>query len=265
MTNRHETPPPPPPPPPFREGERVFLLKPSEQTGEARKFARPFHGPYRLREMQTNTAKIVRVDQPAEEPLLVSLSRLRRCPAELGEEFWLPDSKGRTTKKRTPQVIDEPTSACRSSGYTDEVGLDQSNCGAVGVSETGGRARATVETESGNPSAATGGTTPTSAIPSMSDPQPGGGSQCQETPPPSDSVSPQVTTHSGSTGGGGQAKNQLPSVGGVEEDNPPPPPPPPPPEESADRGVSNGGDAGRLRSHKKGGCRGRLDPQQREM
>ena len=202
MTNRHKT-------PPFREGERVFLLKPSKQTGEARKFARPFHGPYQLMEMQTNTAKIVRVRRPAEEPLLVSLSRLRRSPAELGEEFQPPDPKGRTTKKITPQVIDKPSSAYSSLGNTDEVGLDQSNHGTVDVTETGGRVQATVETESGNPSAATRGTTPTSAIPSTSDPQPGGGGQCQEIPPPSNSVSPQVTTYSGSTGRGGQAENQL--------------------------------------------------------
>ena len=33
---------------PFRSGERVFLYKPAEKTGEARKLARPFHGPYRI-------------------------------------------------------------------------------------------------------------------------------------------------------------------------------------------------------------------------
>ena len=43
----------------FREGERLFLHKPSEKTGEARKLARSFHGPYRLVEVGTNTAKIV--------------------------------------------------------------------------------------------------------------------------------------------------------------------------------------------------------------
>ena len=64
---------------PFRDGERVFLYKPAEKTGEARKLARPFHGPYRI----TNTATIIRVGQPEEEPLLVILERLRRCPGEL--------------------------------------------------------------------------------------------------------------------------------------------------------------------------------------
>ena len=71
--------------PTFREGERVFLFKPAEKTGEARKFARPFHGPYRV---GPNTAKIRRVDRPQEE---LSLDRLRRCPQEIGEGFWPPN------------------------------------------------------------------------------------------------------------------------------------------------------------------------------
>ena len=43
---------------------RVFLLKPSEKTGEARKFARPYHGPYRIVELSPSNAYIRRVDRP---------------------------------------------------------------------------------------------------------------------------------------------------------------------------------------------------------
>ena len=89
---------------PFREGERVFLYKPGEKTGEARKLARPFHGPYRVREMGTNTASIVRVDRPEEEPMLVSVDRLRRCPRELGDEFWPPDKGGQWQRKTAAPV-----------------------------------------------------------------------------------------------------------------------------------------------------------------
>jgi hypothetical protein len=84
--------------PTFQEGERVFLFKPAEKTGAARKFARPFHGPYRIAELGTNTAKIRRVDQPEEEPILVSIDRLRRCPEELGDKFWPPDRAKRKSK-----------------------------------------------------------------------------------------------------------------------------------------------------------------------
>lgn len=84
--------------PMFREGERVFLFKPAEVTGERRKLARPFHGPYRLLEVGPNTAKIRRVDRPEEEPILVSLDRLRKCPVEVGEEFWPPGQKQHPNK-----------------------------------------------------------------------------------------------------------------------------------------------------------------------
>ena len=77
-------------------GVTVFLFKPAELTGARRKFARPFHGPYRLLEVGTNTARICPVDRPQSEPILVSLDRLRHCPEEVTDEFWPP---GKTSQK----------------------------------------------------------------------------------------------------------------------------------------------------------------------
>ena len=74
-------------------GERVFLYKPEKKTGKNRKFARPFHGLYHIVEVDVNTAKIMRVDRPQEEPILVAVDRLRRCPDEIGDEFWPPGKK----------------------------------------------------------------------------------------------------------------------------------------------------------------------------
>ena len=54
--------------------------------------------------MGTNTASIVRVDRPEEEPMLVSVDRLRRCPGELGDEFWPPDKGGRRQRKTAAPV-----------------------------------------------------------------------------------------------------------------------------------------------------------------
>ena len=84
---------------PFRAGERVFLFKPAERTGARRKFARPFHGPYRLVEVGTNTARICPVDKPESEPILVSLDRLRRCPEEVRDEFWPPSRAPKKTRR----------------------------------------------------------------------------------------------------------------------------------------------------------------------
>ena len=85
-------------PPNFAVGERVFLFKPAEKTGKRRKFARPFHGPYRVVELDVNDAKIRRVDRPQDETILVALDRLRRCPDEVQDEFW-PPSKAEVKKK----------------------------------------------------------------------------------------------------------------------------------------------------------------------
>ena len=75
--------------------------KPTEKNGEARKLSRPYHGPYRVVQLDTNTAHIRRVDCPQEDAILVVLDRLRRCPLEIGDEFWPPDKKAakRTSKK----------------------------------------------------------------------------------------------------------------------------------------------------------------------
>ena len=43
-------------PPNFQVGDRVFLYKPADKTGPLRKFARPYHGPFRVVEMDVNTA-----------------------------------------------------------------------------------------------------------------------------------------------------------------------------------------------------------------
>ena len=87
----------------FSVGERVFLFKPAEKTGESRKLNRPYHGPYRIVEVTPNNASLCRVDKPHEEPILVALSRLRRCPEEVEDGFWPPGGnkgKGSRSKKK---------------------------------------------------------------------------------------------------------------------------------------------------------------------
>ena len=54
----------------------MFLFKPADKTGEARKFARPYHGPFRIIDLDVNAARIRRVDNLEEEAILVSLDRL---------------------------------------------------------------------------------------------------------------------------------------------------------------------------------------------
>ena len=63
-------------PPKFVTGDRVFLYKPAvKRSGEEQKLARPYHGPYRITEMNANNAQIRRVDQPDGDLLLVVTDR----------------------------------------------------------------------------------------------------------------------------------------------------------------------------------------------
>ena len=101
--------------PTFGVGDRAFLFKPAEKTGEARKLARPYHGHFRVVEIDTNTAKIRRVDRPQEEPILVALDRLRKCPAEIPDEYWPPDKNTRKKRSRALRHSTTPENECNSS------------------------------------------------------------------------------------------------------------------------------------------------------
>ena len=79
--------------------EDTLVLK---KSGQGRKFASPFHGPYRIIEMDDNTAKIRRVDQPQMEPILVALDRLRSCPEGVAGDYWPTGrTRGKVTKNPT--------------------------------------------------------------------------------------------------------------------------------------------------------------------
>ena len=84
----------------FRVGDRVFLHKSSAKVGKAYKFARLFHGPYRILELTPNDAHLTPVDKPQEEPVFVALDRLRKCPDELEDTFWprVPNSRKKLSK-----------------------------------------------------------------------------------------------------------------------------------------------------------------------
>ena len=81
----------------------VFLFKPADKTGHARKFARPYHGLF------CTVANTARVDRPEEEAILVSLDRLRRCPLEVPDVCWPPKKSacGRIQRSGSTQETTE--------------------------------------------------------------------------------------------------------------------------------------------------------------
>ncbi len=88
-------------------GDRVFIYMPSAKKGKAHKFARPFHGPFRVIELTANDAKVCPVNHPRADPIFVSLDRVRHCPEEIApEEFWpsRPDRRKADDTDWSPQI-----------------------------------------------------------------------------------------------------------------------------------------------------------------
>lgn len=119
----------------FQEGERVFLYKPAEKTRKARKFARPFHGPYRIMELESNTAKLRHVDDPDGDMILVALERLRRCPDEVADNFWPPDKRKHGAKKRRVAPALQPSATEMCATEAQRVNVSGEKAGREGQQE----------------------------------------------------------------------------------------------------------------------------------
>ena len=91
-------------------GDRVLLYVPYAASGKAHKFARPFHGPYRILEVTRNDARIVPVHSPKEEPIFVAIDRIRRCPPEISQEDFWPARSKRGKSKQKQNISEEGTS-----------------------------------------------------------------------------------------------------------------------------------------------------------
>ena len=66
--------------PKFSLGDRVFVYKPAAKSCKAYKFARPFHGPYRIIQLHDGGADVTLVDKPKEPPIRVPFERLPCLP-----------------------------------------------------------------------------------------------------------------------------------------------------------------------------------------
>ena len=77
-----------------------MVFMPSDCQGKERKLAQPFHGPYRVVTVSSNTAEVRLVDRPNGESICVSLDRVRRCYQEQGNTLWKgPRSSRKKSKK----------------------------------------------------------------------------------------------------------------------------------------------------------------------
>ena len=77
----------------YQFGERVFVYMPAAKSTRAYKFARPFHGPYRVTTVYETGLEVRPVDQPQKKPIRIAFDRVRRCPEEVPNTFWPSKSK----------------------------------------------------------------------------------------------------------------------------------------------------------------------------
>ena len=59
--------------PTYQVGERVFVYMPAAKATKAYKFARPFHGPYRITAVHDTGVEVRPVDRPQENAIRVAL------------------------------------------------------------------------------------------------------------------------------------------------------------------------------------------------
>ena len=106
-------------PPQFLMGNRVLLYKPAEKTGEGRKLARPYHGPYRIIELAVNNAQIRKLDKHMTSLFKpIALDRLRRYPTEVPNVFWPPKNQQRKRPSKSIAVDHEQKKATAPSEKT---------------------------------------------------------------------------------------------------------------------------------------------------
>ena len=83
----------------FNVGDCVLVSMPNEVKGKSWKLSRPFHGPYHIVSL-TDCNAAVKLSDGKDEPIFVSLDRVRPCPSELSNDVcWT----GRNTKRRKRQ------------------------------------------------------------------------------------------------------------------------------------------------------------------
>lgn len=124
----------------------MFLFKPAEKTGDQESYRAPTMVHTEL-SSYTHTAHIWRVDHPQNKSILVALDRLRRCPLEIGDEFWPLDktsSKSAPGKRKTTPQQQMPQSSVTESYIAVSHAKTPSGlavCGVIGHNPQSGTPR----------------------------------------------------------------------------------------------------------------------------
>ena len=73
----------------LRIGDWVLIRFPQEETGSQRKLSRPWHGPFRIIELDSTGVTATKIYYPQDGPIKVHQSRVTACPAGfLTDYYW---------------------------------------------------------------------------------------------------------------------------------------------------------------------------------
>ena len=100
-------------------GDRVFVYMLAAKATKAYKFARPFHGPYRIIE-QSDTGVVVRqIDKPQAEPIRVAYNRIRHYCDSLPNKFW--PTRARSNKRLSARLSSADEGATKQQVTTQDI------------------------------------------------------------------------------------------------------------------------------------------------
>ena len=91
-------------------GQRVMVHMPSELQGKTWKFARPYHGPFRVLNVTPTNAEVRLVDDPKSDSMFVSMTRVRPCHDELPDTSWRGSIPRKYGSRPNPPTVQQTAS-----------------------------------------------------------------------------------------------------------------------------------------------------------
>ena len=84
----------------FKVADRVFVYMPAVKACKAYKFARSFHGPYRIVELSKTGIVVHPVDQLQADPIRVAYNRIHQYSGLIPDKFWPTRTRVIRTKSK---------------------------------------------------------------------------------------------------------------------------------------------------------------------
>ena len=102
----------------LKVGDRVLVYMPGTRKGKAWKFARPYHGPYRVTALTATNAEVRLVDNPTADSIFVSLDRIKPCYPELPDTSWTGQKRRKRSGDASKRIQNQSEAGKEQAPYT---------------------------------------------------------------------------------------------------------------------------------------------------